>query len=316
MTETAAKTGAVLIVGCGYAGREIARLYLAHGWTVTGTTASREHMDALAALGVQPLWMDLGAFLTDPAQQKSLQTQMQDVRVVIYAAGPNRASGERFDDHTVAFAQWLQGAPRPDAFVYLSSTGVYGDVEGAWVDEDTPLTGDAGPRGMLRREVEYGLLSAFSAWGLPLRIVRAAGIYGPGRHVGLRLLTGNYRVIEADPPFVVNRIHVEDLAQGVYMAAKKGVNGEIYLAADGHPAPIREVADYAAALMGRPAPPGEPVAAARRRMGAADFHLVADRKRCKNDKILKQLGVTLAFPDYQSGLEQAIAADGLLESGK
>lgn len=301
-----------LIVGCGYTGQEIARLLLEEGWQVTGTTYHADHLKALRELGVNPVLLELGHFLSDEDQQESFKKQIDGVRLMVFSAGPHRVSGERFADHALSFSRWLKGKVTLSAFVYLSSTGVYGDVGGDWVDENTPLTAATGPRGRLRREVEAGLLLAHSQWGLPVRIVRAAGIYGPGRHVGLRLLDENYRVIEADPPFVVNRIHVTDLARTVVAAALKGKDGEVYLAADGQPAPVREVVDYAASLMGKPAPPGESAEVAEARMGAANFRLVADRKRCKNNKIIDELGVELAFPDYREGYWQVLTADGLI----
>jgi len=236
---------------------------------------------------------------------------------VVFTVGPMREGrSERFTDPLPAFLDAVRDAgAMPHGFVYVSSTGVYGHRDGAWVDEDTPVGTDIGPRGALRVAAEAALLAAWREWGLPVRIVRPAGIYGPGRHVGLRIKAGTYRVIEADPPLVVNRIHVHDLAGAVAAALTGGAAGEVYVAADDRPASLREVADYAAGLLGLEPPLGEPLAAARARMGAADLHLVADRKRCRNGKLKTVLGVRLAFPTYVEGVRQALEADGLIAPG-
>lgn len=303
----------VLIVGCGYAGRAVARLLVAGGVRVTGTTAAAAHLEAVAASGAQPVRLDLAEAVARKTGRERLRKMAAAHAAVVYAVGPNRvAGGERFVDYTGRCVALLKGHPGLKAFVYLSSTGVYGDREGRWVDESTPFGSDPGPRGRLRQRVEQGLLTAWREWGLPVRILRVAGIYGPGRNVGRRIRAGTYRVIEADPPLVTNRIHVDDLAQAVVAALARGRDGEVYLVADGHPASVREVADHAAALMGMPAPPGESLDTARERLGEANLHLVADRKRCRNRKMLEELEVRLRYSDHRAGLRQALAADGLL----
>ncbi|MBI5136779.1 MAG: NAD-dependent epimerase/dehydratase family protein [Nitrospirae bacterium] len=305
----------LLIVGCGFSGRAIARAAVGMGWRVTGTCAAPGHAPAVAASGALPHALELGAALADADGRRALAGLIAAHRFVVLAVGPNRVPGtERFVDYTERLVPPLLASGRLEAVVYLSSTGIYGNRGGAWVDEATPPGLDVGPRGVARQEAERALLEAARFQRLPVRILRLAGIYGPGRHIGLRIRAGDYRVIEADPPLVVNRIHVDDLAQAALAALGGGAPGEVYVVADGVPATLREVADHAAALMGLPAPPGEPAEVARTRMGEANFHLVADRKRCRNRKLIEELGVTLAYPSYREGLRQALAADGLLAS--
>ncbi|MDH4230247.1 MAG: NAD-dependent epimerase/dehydratase family protein [Nitrospirota bacterium] len=300
----------MLIVGCGYTGQALARLLRQQGVVVTGTVSAPEHLGRVTATGARAEVLHLPQALHG-AQREATLRLIAAHDAIVYAVGPERTTGERFSDHALAFADLLEAfAPAIPAFVYLSSTGVYGDRGGAWVDETTPLVeAAAGPRGAVRIAVERGLLARHAQWGLPVRILRLTGIYGPGRHVGLRLRAGNYRVIEADPPLVVNRIHVADAAQAVVAALAPGREGEVVVVSDGVPATLREVADYAARRMGLPPPPGENSRTARRRMGEANFHLVADSKRCGNRKLVEEWGVRLAFPDYRSGLDQALAAD-------
>ena len=305
--------GPVLIVGCGYSGRALARRLSADGHRVTGVVRHPEHGAAVSAVGGMPLALDLARQLTAPDGRRRLADLVAEHSAVVYAVGPERVAGsEAFGDHTAAFLEVLREAAPAPGFVYLSSTGVYGDRDGEWVDEATPMGEDVGPRGRVRQGVEHALALAHREWGLRVTVLRVAGIYGPGRHVGRRILKGDYRVIEADPPLTVNRIHVDDLAQVIDRALGLPGGGETYVVADNHPATLREVADYTAGLLKVPPPPGEPMAAARARMGEANFHLVADRKRCRNTKMIENLGVTLAYPTFREGMRQALGVDGLL----
>jgi nucleoside-diphosphate-sugar epimerase len=307
----------VLIVGCGYAGRAIARKLTGAGVAVTGTVARPEGLEAVAAAGAAPLQLDLAeALARSPAEdgRADLTALVAAHDAVVYAVGPARVGeGDQFADFLPAFLDLLEEAPPPlRAFVYLSSTGVYGERGGEWVDEATPLGADVGPRGRLRQAAEAALLRAWREWGLPVRILRLAGIYGPGRHVGLRLRAGTATVVEAEPPLVVNRIHVDDLARACAAALARGASGEVYVVADDEPATLREVGDYAASLLGLPPPPGEDLEAARARLGAANLHLVADRKRCRNAKLKQALRVRLKYPTYREGIPAVLQADGLL----
>lgn len=308
----------VLIIGCGYTGRALARRLADAGAEVTGTVRGPEAAGAVRAAGAAPVVLDLGSALADAEGRRGLRGLLGGHDSIVFTAGPTRR-GDGFADFLPPFLELLRGSgAHPATFVYVSSTGVYGDRGGAWVDEATPVGDDLGPRGALRVTAEAALRDAWRGWGLPVRILRPAGIYGPGRHVGLRLKAGTCRAIEPDdpagPPLTVNRIHVADLAAALQAALTGGAPGEVYLAADDRPAALREVADYAAGLMGLPPPPGEPLTAARARLGD-DIHLVADRKRCRNRKLKEQLGVRLAFPTYVEGIRACLEADGLLAPG-
>jgi len=305
----------VLIVGCGYAGRAIARELAAAGLRVTGTVTRAEHFPEVAEAGAAPEALDLETDLHGPGRARAARL-LADHDGVVYTVGPLRVGGsERFGDPLPRFLDLVAAGPVPAGFVYLSSTGVYGDRGGAWVDEDTPLGTDVGPRGRLRQAAEAALRAAWREVGLPVRILRLAGIYGPGRHPGLRLGAGTLTVVEADPPLVLNRIHVADVARATRAALTGGRPGEAYIAADDLPASQREVADFTAALMGLPPPPGEPLEAARERLGEANLHLLADRKRCRNGKLRTELKVDLKYPTYREGIPAALRADGLLPDG-
>lgn len=300
----------VLILGCGYSGQAIARRLTTAGHAVTGTTTREARFAAIAASGATPALLNL----REDSHHTDLIGLLRCHRAVVIAIGPLRTEGEDFIDLTPQIVATLQSVQWRGPIVYLSSTGIYGNQQGGWVDEETPPAHPLGPRGELRLTVETALFAAHRQWHAKVRILRLAGIYGPGRHLGLRLKGGNYRVVEATPELVVNRIHVDDLAQTVFRALHYGKDGTAYVVADGHPAGLRQVADYTAALMGLPSPPGEPFEAARARMGEANIHLIADRKQCDNRRLREELGVTLGYPTYREGLLQALTADGLLAS--
>jgi nucleoside-diphosphate-sugar epimerase len=305
----------VLILGCGFAGKALARRLSGAGTPVTGTVREPSGAAAVEAAGAAPVVLDLGPALETGESRRDLGALCGAHDAIVFTVGPLRGDGG-FTDLLPPFLDALEASgARPAAFVYVSSTGVYGDRGGEWVDEATPPGTGLGPRGALRVAAEAALLAAWKKWGLPVRILRPAGIYGPGRHVGLRLAAGTCRAIEpdspADPPLTVNRIHVDDLAAAAGAALTGGAPGEVYVAADDRPASLREVADYAAGLMGLPPPPSEPLSAARARLGD-DIHLVADRKRCRNAKLKNDLGLRLRYPTYVEGVRAALEADGLL----
>jgi nucleoside-diphosphate-sugar epimerase len=280
-------TGTLLSLGHGYSAQALARRLIPQGWQVIGTTRSTTRAAALAAAGVQPLiWpgTDIGPAL---AQATHLLTS-----VAPDGAGDPvlRAEGARI------------GAARHLAWVgYLSTTGVYGDHAGAWVDEDTPLT-PATERGRARAQAE----AAWAALGLPLHIFRLAGIYGPGRGPFEKVRDGTARRI-LKPGQVFSRIHVEDIAQVLATSIARPDPGAVYNVCDDDPAPPEDVLSHAAALLGLPEPPGVPYDDAEMSPMARSFY--AESKRVRNDRIKRDLGVRLLYPTYREGLAAILAAE-------
>ncbi len=196
-------------------------------------------------------------------------------------------------------------AQRADQFAwvgYLSTTGVYGDHQGAWVDETTPLT-PATKRGIARKQAE-------AAWadipGLPLHIFRLAGIYGPGRGPFSKVRNGTARRI-IKPGQVFSRTHVADIARILQASINQPNPGAIYNVCDDDPAPPEDVIAYAAELLGLPVPQAEDFATAEMTPMARSFY--AESKKVRNDKIKQELGVRLLYPDYRSGLQSLFAQD-------
>ena len=186
---------------------------------------------------------------------------------------------------------------------YLSTTGVYGDRDGGWVDETSALT-PSGERGRRRVAAESGWLGSVAA--LPVHIFRLAGIYGPGRSAFDSLRAGRAQRIDK-PGQVFSRIHVEDIARTLRASMAEPNPGAVYNLCDDDPAPPADVIAYAAGLLGVAPPPLIPFAEAKLSEMARSFY--DDNKRVRNDRIKRELGVQLAYPDYRAGLAAILKAE-------
>jgi len=273
--------------GHGYSAQALTRLLVPQGWTVIGTTRSTDKVADLATSGVTAMVFP-GDDLSDAIASASH---------LLISAGPD-AEGDPVLRHyrdQIAASQfeWVG---------YLSTTGVYGDHNGSWVDETAPLT-PATRRGQWRQAAE-------AAWqaipNLPLHIFRLAGIYGPGRGPFAKVRAGTARRIIKDGQ-VFSRTHVEDIAQIVAASIAQPNPGGIYNVCDDDPAPPQDVIAYAAELLGLPLPPAEDFETAEMTPMARSFY--AESKRVRNDLIRDELGVTLLYPTYKEGLAALLADD-------
>lgn len=278
----------LLSLGHGYSAQALARILIARGgWRVIGTTRRADKARALAETGIEAVqWpgADLGDLI---AQATHLLTSV--------APGPDG------DPVIAAAGAALRGARHLQWVGYLSTTGVYGDTGGGWVDEETPpapLTA----RGRAR-------LAAERAWadlGLPVHIFRLAGIYGPGRGPFEKLRQGTARRI-IKPGQVFSRIHVEDIAQVLAASIDQPDPGRVYNVCDDDPAPPQDVLAHAATLLGLPPPPEVDFETADLSPMARSFY--AESKRVRNERIRQELGVRLRYPDYRAGLAALLETD-------
>ena len=181
---------------------------------------------------------------------------------------------------------------------YLSTTGVYGDLDGSWVDEASPYN-PSGERGRRRMRAEQAWRGLHEAKGLPVHIFRLPGIYGPGRNQLVSLKNGKARRI-AKPGQIFSRIHVADLAAILVASMEKPNPGAIYNVADDEPSPPQDVVAHAAKLLGVEPPPLIDFETADLSPMARSFY--SDSKRVSNAKIKSELGVSLKFPTYREGL--------------
>lgn len=192
----------------------------------------------------------------------------------------------------------LMAAPDLQWLCYFSTVGVYGDFDGAWIDETAP-TRPINRRSRQRVEVEQLWRNFAARRGVPLLVLRLAGIYGPGRSSFDKLREGTARRI-IKPGQVFNRIHVDDIGRITTLAAQKTLAGTFNLS-DDEPAPPQDLVEYAARLMGVPVPPGIPFDTAQMTEMARSFY--ADNKRVSNAAIKAALGTELSYPNYRVGLD-------------
>jgi nucleoside-diphosphate-sugar epimerase len=269
-----------LILGCGYLGRRVAARWVTAGRRVAALT--RRNAAALAALGVEPIPGDI----LDPDSLRRIPA----ARTVLYAVGMDRGQGQTMREVYVhGLGHVLDTLPRPERFVYVSSTGVYGQADGGWIDETAP-TEPREESGQVVLEAE-GLLRA----KLPGAVVlRFAGIYGPDRLLRKQpLLKGEPLVGDADK--WLNLIHVDDGAGAVLAADAHGTPGETYHVADDEPVSRRNFYTLLAELLSAPPAAFE----VRHEPGAAN-------RRVSNRKARERLGWAPRFPSYREGLPAAV----------
>jgi nucleoside-diphosphate-sugar epimerase len=285
--------GTLLSFGHGYSAQALARRLIPEGWTVIGTTRTPEKAERLRAEGIEPLvWpgADLAPALGRATHVLSSVAPDEAGDPVLIAAG----------DAIAAAAPHIRWAG------YLSTTGVYGDHGGGWVNETTALTPST-RRGEMRVAAEAAWRALADRSGLALHIFRLAGIYGPGRGPFEKVRDGTARRI-IKPGQVFSRTHVADIAQVLHASILRPNPGAAYNVCDDDPAPPEDVLGHAAHLLGLPPPPEVPYETAEMTPMARSFY--AESKRVRNDRIKDELGVVLRYPSYREGLAALLAEEG------
>lgn len=283
-------TKTLLSLGHGYSARALSQLLQrVGGWRVIGTTRSQDNANAVRDSGAEPLiW---------PGDD--IAPALEAATHLLISTGP----GEEGDPVLSALkADITRIAPRLEWVGYLSTTGVYGDHQGGWVDEATPLTPTT-RRGRWRQKAE-------AEWqaipDLPLHIFRLAGIYGPGRGPFAKVRAGTARCIIKQGQ-VFSRTHVEDIARVLAASIGAPDPGAIYNVCDDDPAPPQDVISHAADLLGVARP--ESVAFEDAEMSPMARSFYAESKRVRNDRIKNDLGVDLRYPSYRDGLRAMIESE-------
>jgi nucleoside-diphosphate-sugar epimerase len=287
----------MLIIGCGDVGRRLAARAMARGESCYALVSSAASAERLAALGLSAMAVDLD-------QASPPLAGDWDQREVYYLAPPP-ARGS--DDPRMRRLLEALPAGRTRRIVYISTTGVYGDCGGAWVDETRPLNPQV-DRARRRADAERQLQAWREAGGGELVILRVAGIYGPGKLPLTRLAQQVPMVGEADAPWT-NRIHIDDLVTVCEAAMARGRDGEAYNVADGSPGNMRDYFDRVAALYGLPSAPLISLDEARTSLSPGMLSYLGESRRLDNGKMLRELGVTLRHPDLASGLAACRAAE-------
>lgn len=284
----------LFVFGPGYSARVFADALRADGWRIAATCRSEEKKAELEAQGIEAFLFDRGRPLADAKAALAGTTHL------LVSIPPDAKGDLVLDQH----ARDLADLRTLDWAGYLSTTGVYGDTGGEWVSEAAWLK-PTGERQKRRVEAERGWLNLYRQYGVPMHLFRLAGIYGPGRSAIDSVRDGTARRVDK-PGQVFCRIHVEDIARTLRASMARPTLGAVYNVADDLPSPSHEVVEYACRLLGVEPPPLIPFDQAEMSPMAASFY--ADCRRVKNDRIKRQLGVTLAYPDYRAGLEAQLTA--------
>ena len=255
----------LLIFGLGYTASRLAARLRAEGWTVTGTTRATLPLDS-------------------PEVADSIATATHILSSVPPGVGGDPVLAFHSERLRTAPATWLG---------YLSSTGVYGDTGGAWVDESAPVGGG-------RRDARTAADLAWQALRPDVRIFRLPGIYGPGRSTLDRVRAGTAQRVDA-PGQVFSRIHVDDIVAYLVASFGCGSPGIVNLA-DTEPASGNAVTEYACDLLGLPYPPVAPVGA----LSPMAQGFYAESRRVAATKMTRDLGVRLRYPDFRTGLRACL----------
>ena len=280
----------VTIVGCGDLGTRVARACLDRGDEVAGWVRSANGLARLKAADVPGLRVDLD----------SLESEIPGVaNHLLYYFAPPPASGS-MDPRVARLIQTLGESASPQRVVYLSTTGVYGDCQGEWVDE-TRSPRPAVDRSRRRLEAEERWRKWSTRSGGELVILRVAGIYGPGKLPTGRLQSGQPMVGEADSP-ITNHIHMLDLVEICLAAMQRGRSGEVYNVSDGHPGSMTGYFNQVADFLELPRPPVISRAEAEQHLSPGMLSYLAESRRLSNRKMLDELGVELSYPTLREGL--------------
>jgi nucleoside-diphosphate-sugar epimerase len=290
-------SASTLIVGCGYLGRRLGARLVREGRKVHGTVRSPARADELAAIGIEPV-------LADVLRPETLD-RLPAADRVFYAVGFDRSAGASM---RAVYVEGLQDVldrltPSVRRFVQASSTGVYGQDGGEWVDEDS-ATEPRHESGRVVLEAEGRVRDWASRRRVSAVILRFAGLYGPGRIVR-RAMLERAEPIPGDPEKFLNLVHIDDAARAAAAALDADEPEAVYLVGDDRPVTRREYYSVAANRIGAPGPRFEPP-----RPGSPESARDATNKRIANRRMKTGLGVVLQYPDITTGLADALLSGG------
>ena len=269
--------------GLGYCADYLSAKLIKQGWQVSATCRTSEKAAVLEASGIRPVLL---------SEKKVTVTDLGKADHILISVPPEQDGS----DPVINFAEAALAALQDQLkwVGYLSTTGVYGDHQGAWIDEETPA-GLLSERGQRRVAAE----AQWAATGLPMHYFRLAGIYGPGRNSLRALQNGTARRVVKQGQ-VFSRIHLADITRILEASMANPNAGRAYSVCDDTPAPPQDVVTYAAELMGVSPPALQDFATAELSPMARSFY--GENKRIRNNRIKEELGVSLEYPDYRAGL--------------
>ena len=279
----------ILILGCGYVGKKIAQACLAENMQILACTRSKDHAEELQDLGIPALVCQ--------SPDKLPHHLLQQITHLIDSI-PLTREGESMFASQVHFIPIL--APKLTSLqwvAYLSTTGVYGDAKGAWVDENSTCQPQS-ERGKQRLLAEKFWLES----GLPAEVFRLAGIYGQERNIIPRLMAGDYKAIAWQPEHYSSRVHVDDIVRTLMAAMLQPRAGRILNVADDLPLPHHQYVQQVAAMIGAPAPIILTPEEGKMQLSATALSFFSDNKRIFNKHLHDELLPVLQYPNFQSGI--------------
>lgn len=286
---------AKLIVGCGYVGRRLAEFWSKQGDEVLVTTRSQRRAEEFQQCGWTPIVWDVTAARSQP---------LPDVETIVFAVGFDRSSGRRIDDVYVGGLQhaMLVAPETVRRFIYLSSTGVYGQVDGDWVDEDSPCEPNReGGQACLRAE---SLLRADPAVGSKSIILRLAGIYGPGRLPQAEVLRRR-EPLQVVADAWLNLVHVDDIVRIIDACDREVTPPTTLCVSDGVPVMRRDFYEDLADLLGLESPEFQPPAP-----GTSRAERGRGSKRIRNDRLKSVIDYQFLYPTWKAGLQAILRESG------
>jgi nucleoside-diphosphate-sugar epimerase len=277
--------------GLGYSAQAIADVLRSRGWRITGTATSEEKCEKLTNAGVEAMLFTRDHPLPSPALATATH--------VLSSVPPDESGDPVIDVH----GRDLALLPALEWAGLLSTTGVYGDRGGAWVDEETDLAPTA-ERSARRVRAEAQWLDLHRKHRVPVHVFRLAGIYGPGRNPLDAIRAGTARRV-IKPDLVLGRIHRDDIAGAILASMERPNPGAVYNVTDDEPAPPQDVVSFGCSLLGKEPPAEVGFDEAEMSPMARSFYL--DNKRVRNDRLKSELGYRLKFPTYRDGLRALLS---------
>lgn len=264
-------------------------------WEICGTTRDKERLASMREDGIKAYIFSDDKPFHDPL------FILKDVTHILISIPPNEQGDIVFQTHArdilqIASIGWMG---------YCSSTSVYGNRDGDWVDETAEIR-PSSERGSKRARAESAWLKTRRVAGIPINIFRLSGIYGPERSAIDSVRAGDTRRIFKDG-HVFNRMHIDDIVAVMIASMSQPQPGDIYNLADDMPAPSHELIAYACGLLGKTPPAMVNYEDIEMAPMARSFY--KDNKRIRNDKIKEKLGITLKHPDYKSGLDAILKGE-------
>lgn len=284
----------LLCIGLGYTAAALARAAGPLGWHIAGTSRCGDGLARIAALGFEAIPFD------GKTPTAALSKAIESATHIVVSAGPDENGDPTLGCHTADIAR----APDLRWIGYLSTIGVYGNTDGAWIDETaTPKPGSERTR--RRVAAEQAWLDLGREHGKKVQIFRLGGIYGPGRSALDDVRDGSARCI-VKPGQVFNRIHVDDIAAVLLAAAAGRGTHDVYNVTDGSPSPPQDVVAHAASLIGAPTPPA--IAFEDAPLSPMGRSFYSENRRVGSPRLAADLGVALRYPTYREGLAAILAS--------